>query len=63
MAVPDSPARYPLVIVETTADETDVMIGRLTLLGADAIEERDATTLVKSAPGTVALIARGTPPS
>jgi ribosomal protein L11 methyltransferase len=49
--------RYPLVVVETTADDVDVMIGRLTLLGADGIEERDATTLAKGGASGVTLVA------
>jgi ribosomal protein L11 methyltransferase len=48
---------YPLVIVETTADEVDVLIGRLTMLGADGIEERDATTLAKGGASGVTLVA------
>ncbi|MEI8258343.1 MAG: 50S ribosomal protein L11 methyltransferase, partial [Deltaproteobacteria bacterium] len=49
--------RYPLVIVDTLADDVDVMIGRLTLLGAEGIEERDATTLTKGGPSGVTLVA------
>ncbi len=49
--------RYPLVVVETTPEHTDVLIGRLTLLGAEGIEERDATTLVRGGPEGVTLLA------
>ncbi len=52
----DTP-RYPLVIVETTPDESDAMIGRLTMLGAEGIEERDATTLSKGGTQGVTLVA------
>ncbi len=56
--MPDAdPPRYPLVFVDTAADDVDVMIGRLTLLGAEGIEERDATTLTKGGPTGVTLVA------
>ncbi len=38
--------RYPILVVEARADDVDVLIGRLTLLGAEGIEQRDASTLV-----------------
>ncbi len=44
--MPPAPT-YPLVRVECSPDDVDAMIGRLTLLGADGIEERDATTLAR----------------
>lgn len=42
----DTP-RYPVLVVETSPDAVDVLIGRLTLLGAEGIEERDGTTLTR----------------
>jgi ribosomal protein L11 methyltransferase len=36
-----------LVIVEATPDDVDALVGTLTLHGADAIEERDDTTLAR----------------
>jgi ribosomal protein L11 methyltransferase len=49
--------RYPVVVVETTPDEADAMVGRLTLLGAEGIEERDATTLARGGAQGVTLVA------
>jgi ribosomal protein L11 methyltransferase len=48
---------YPLLIVEASSDDVDVLIGRLTLLGADGIEERDATTLARGGALGATLIA------
>jgi ribosomal protein L11 methyltransferase len=49
--------RFPFVAVDVTADDADVMSATLFELGADGVEERDATTLVKGAPGLVTLVA------
>lgn len=56
MIAPNQP-RYPVVIVETTPEEADAWIGRLTLLGAEGIEERDATTLTPGGALGVTLVA------
>lgn len=48
---------YPIVLVECAPDESDTLIGQLTMLGAEGIEERDATTLVKGGPRGVTLSA------
>ena len=39
--------QHPLLIVEATPDDADLLIGQLTLLGAEGIEQRDGTTLHK----------------
>ncbi len=49
--------QYPVLYVEAAPDDVDVLIGRLTLFGADGIEERDASTLVKGGPAGVTLVA------
>lgn len=49
--------RYPFLHVEVTPDDVDVMIGRLTMLGAEGIEERDASTLTKGGSLGVTLVA------
>lgn len=42
----DTP-RYAVLVVETTPAMVDLWVGRLTLLGAEGIEERDQTTLTR----------------
>jgi ribosomal protein L11 methyltransferase len=49
--------RFPFVLVDVEADAADEMSGFLFELGADGIEERDATTLQKGAQGLVTLVA------
>jgi len=49
--------QYPVLYVEAAPDDVDVLIGRLTLFGADGIEERDASTLVKGGAAGVTLVA------
>lgn len=49
--------RYPLLVVEAPLDDVDVLIGRLTLLGAEGIEERDDTTLARGGSLGATLIA------
>ena len=50
--------RYPFVHVDVTADEVDETSGLLFELGAEGVEERDETTLAKSAAsGKVTLVA------
>ncbi len=43
--------------VDVTAEDADVMSATLFELGAEGVEERDGTTLVKGAPGLVTLVA------
>jgi ribosomal protein L11 methyltransferase len=49
--------RFPFVLVDVTTEAADEMSGFLFELGADGIEERDATTLAKGANGLVTLVA------
>ncbi|MGH7436244.1 MAG: 50S ribosomal protein L11 methyltransferase [Polyangiaceae bacterium] len=49
--------RYPYVAVDVTAADADVAAARLFALGAKGIEERDKTTLVRSAAGHTTLVA------
>jgi ribosomal protein L11 methyltransferase len=50
--------RYPFVAIDVDPEEADAASGLLFELGAQGVEERDATTLVKSAvPGKVTLVA------
>jgi len=51
--------RYPYVAVDVNADEADEAGARLFELGAQGVEERDASTLARGAggPGSVTLIA------
>ncbi len=49
--------RFPFVLVDVTTEAADDMSGLLFELGADGIEERDATTLAKGADGLVTLVA------
>lgn len=56
-AVPEEPTRYATLTVECTPEQVDVLIGRLTLLGAEGIEQRDATTLTRGGQLGATLIA------
>lgn len=49
--------RYPLLYVEASPDDADMLVGRLTLLGAEGIEERDQSTLARGGALGVTLIA------
>ncbi len=49
--------RFPQVHVECAPDDADAVNGRLLLLGATGIEQRDASTLVKGGPQGVTLVA------
>ncbi len=48
---------FPLVIVETSPDESDALSGLLTMYGAECIEERDGSTLHKGGSRGVTLVA------
>jgi ribosomal protein L11 methyltransferase len=50
-------ARFAQVHVECTPEEVDAIAGRLMLLGAEGIEQRDASTLINGGPKGVTLIA------
>lgn len=50
----DDPTRYATLTVACATDEVDVLLGRLTLLGADGIEQRDGATLTRGGPAAVA---------
>lgn len=50
-------SRFAQVHVECTVDDADAINGRLMLLGAEGIEQRDASTLVKGGPKGVTLVA------
>lgn len=50
-------SRFAQVHVECTVDDADTINGRLMLLGAEGIEQRDASTLVKGGPKGVTLVA------
>lgn len=52
-----SDPNFPLVIVETDAAESDALLGRLSMCGAECIEERDGTTLHKGGARGVTLVA------
>jgi ribosomal protein L11 methyltransferase len=52
-----SEPRFPFVLVDVSSDDADVMSATLFELGAQGVEERDATTLVKGAAGKVTLVA------
>ena len=54
---PENLPRFPFVLVDVTTEAADEMSGLLFELGADGIEERDATTLAKGASGLVTLVA------
>ncbi len=49
--------RYPYVAVDVPESASDVVSSELFDLGAQGVEERDATTLVKGKPGAVTLVA------
>jgi ribosomal protein L11 methyltransferase len=49
--------RFPFVAVDVAPEDADLLSGTLFDLGAQGVEERDATTLVKGAPGKVTLVA------
>jgi ribosomal protein L11 methyltransferase len=49
--------RFPFVHVDVSEDESDATSSLLFDLGAQGVEERDATTLVKGAAGKVTLVA------
>ena len=55
--ITDKTPRFPFVVVDVDADGADEMSGALFELGADGVEERDATTLVKGAAGKTTLVA------
>ncbi len=48
---------YPVLVVEAAPEDVDLLIGRLTLLGAEGIEQRDATTLTRGGTLGATLIA------
>ncbi len=48
---------YPLLVVEASVDDVDALVGRLTMLGAEGIEERDQTTLARGGSLGATLIA------
>jgi ribosomal protein L11 methyltransferase len=50
------PPRYPYVAVDVTPEEADEASAVLFELGAQGVEERDATTLVRGAAGMVTLV-------
>ncbi len=52
-----SEPRFPFVHVDVSEEESDATSSRLFDLGAQGVEERDATTLAKGAPGKVTLVA------
>jgi ribosomal protein L11 methyltransferase len=49
--------RFPFVVVDVAESDADATSAILFDLGAQGVEERDATTLVKGAPGKVTLVA------
>jgi ribosomal protein L11 methyltransferase len=49
--------RFPFVVVDVAGADADRTSALLFELGAQGVEERDATTLVKGAPGKVTLVA------
>src|SRR5579859_4711613 len=49
--------RFPLVVLDVSEDEADTASGELFDLGAQGVEERDATTLVPGARGRITLVA------
>lgn len=51
------PPRFPFVLVDVGPDDVDVVSAELFELGAQGVEERDATTLVKGTAGKVTLVA------
>ncbi len=51
------PIAYATLTVECAPDDADLLLGQLTLLGADGIEQRDGTTLTRGGALGVTLIA------
>ena len=51
------PPRYPYVAIDVAEDDVDEAGALLFELGAAGVEQRDATTLVRGAPGKVTLVA------
>ncbi len=49
--------RFPLVVVEADPADADLLVGQLTMLGAECIEERDGTTLTRGGARGVTLVA------
>ncbi len=53
----ESEPRYPYVAVDVTDDDADAASGKLFELGAQGLEQRDATTLVRGVAARVTLVA------
>lgn len=53
----DNEPRYPYVAVDVTDDDADAASGMLFELGAQGLEQRDATTLLRGAGARVTLVA------
>jgi ribosomal protein L11 methyltransferase len=51
------PARYPYVLIDVAEGQADEASALLFELGAAGVEQRDATTLARGAPGAVTLVA------
>jgi ribosomal protein L11 methyltransferase len=51
------PPRYPYVLIDVSQGDVDEASALLFELGATGVEERDATTLARGAPGAVTLVA------
>lgn len=54
---PSEEPRFPFVAIDVDPADADVLSATLFELGAQGVEERDETTLVKGAPGKVTLVA------
>jgi ribosomal protein L11 methyltransferase len=54
---PKEQPRFPFVAIDVPPDDADLLSAELFELGAQGVEERDATTLVKGAAGKVTLVA------
>jgi ribosomal protein L11 methyltransferase len=57
VSAPGTEPRFPFVHVDVAEEEADATSSLLFDLGAQGVEERDATTLVKGAAGKVTLVA------
>jgi ribosomal protein L11 methyltransferase len=57
VSVGESEPRFPFVAIDVEPDDADLLSGTLFELGAQGVEERDATTLAKGATGKVTLVA------
>ena len=57
VSTPATEPRFPFVHVDVTEEDADVTSSLLFDLGAQGVEERDATTLVKGVAGKVTLVA------